>query len=456
MLDIGQRWLTVYRGRLLSGGPTESSGPNLVSANGFSPVLLFSQYFGLTEIVPPGDVSAYGSYAKLIPMRAILICPDGETRSAFEKMAAEHSTLRVAKSLDHYPEADAFRRLVRVWAPSVVLVSMEDADAAELIVQQLDAEFASIQRIALSTVEEPAVFRLALKLRMAELLVAPFHPEHFEQILKRLAEHLQLHPTNVGNQGEVYAFMPAKGGVGASTIAANAAWAFSQLPGSNVLLADFDVYCGLTGFMFNAEHEYSIHDAAKRNKELDEESWQRLVKRVGKIDLLLSGAPMLDEGISARQIVSVLEFARRSYSVIGADLSDTFDDRSLAVMREASRIFLVTTPDLAALRLARLKALALRRLEWEDKTRLLLNRSTKRMELTLDEIEATVGLPVFATFPCNYADVTEATQKAQPSPKLAPSIKQFVEKLSDRKFPEEKRSRFIERFAVVPARYGFR
>jgi pilus assembly protein CpaE len=358
--------------------------------------------------------------------------------------------------LDHYPDADAFRRLVRVWAPSVIFVSMEDMEAVKEIGQQLDAEFASIQRIALTTVEEPAVFRLALQLRMAELLVPPFDPDHFVQVLKRLADHLELHPSSVENQAQVHAFLPAKGGVGASTIAANAAWAFSQLPGSNVLLADFDVYSGLTGFMFNAEHEYSINDAAKRNGELDDESWHRVVRRVGNIDLLLSGAPMLDEGISARQIAPVLDFARRNYSVIGADLPDTFDERSLAVMREASRIFLVATPDLNALRLARLKTLALRRLEWEDKTRLLLNRVTKRMDLTLDEVEATVGLPVYATFPCNYADVTQATLKAQPSPKLAPSIKEFVEKLGERKFPAEKRSRFIERFAVVPARYGFR
>ena len=33
---------------------------------------------------------------------------------------------------------------------------------------------------------------------------------------------------------------------------------------------------------------------------------------------------------------------------------------------------------------------------------------------------------------------------------------QFVEKLGERKIPEEKRPRFIERFALVPARYGFR
>jgi pilus assembly protein CpaE len=390
-----------------------------------------------------------------LDMKAILICPSAELRSTFEKTADCFSILHIVKSLDSYPDAAVFRQLVKVWAPDVIFISMEDAEAAGRISKQLDAEFAAMQRVALSTVEDPAIFRFALQLRMAELLVPPFGQDHLTETLKRLAEHLAIHPSSTGTLGKVYAFVPAKGGVGASTIAANAARAFAQAPAANVLLADFDISSGMIGFGFNAEHDYSINDAAKRNKELDEETWQRLVKKVGSIDLLLSGAPMMDDGITARQIPPVLDFARRTYSVIGADLSDTLDERALAVMREANEIFLVTTPDLGALRMARLKILALRRHDWEDKTKLLLNRVSKRMDLNVDEVEATVGLPVYATFPCDYADVTRATRKAEASRKLAPSVRQFVEKLGDTKLPKKRRSRFIERFAVVPARYGF-
>ena len=44
----------------------------------------------------------------------------------------------------------------------------------------------------------------------------------------------------------------------------------------------------------------------------------------------------------------------------------------------------------------------------------------------------------------------------RPEKEVVKLIKQFIEKLSERKVVEEKRPRFIERFAVVPARYGFR
>jgi pilus assembly protein CpaE len=390
-------------------------------------------------------------------MRAILICPNAELRTTFENMVSHYPAVRVAKSLDQYPDVDQLRRLLRMWSPNVIFLSLEDSNAAVQVTQALDADFAGIQRIALSMVEEPAVLRLALELRMAGLLVPPLHERHFEQVLKRLGDHLQLNPATGPNPGQVYAFMPAKGGVGTSTIASNAVRAFAEVAGSHVLLADFDVSSGVAGFMFNAEHEYSVNDAALRNKELDEETWQRLVKKVGNVDLLLSGAPRFDDGISAVQIPPIVDYARRAYSVVAADVCDTFDERTLAVLRESNRIFLVTTPDLPSLRLAKLKTNFLRSLEWEDKTKLLLNRAAKKMELSNDEIEATVGLPVFASFPCEYADVTRSIRRAESSPKLAASIKQFLEKLEERQAaPKEKRTRFIERFAVVPGRYGFR
>ncbi len=389
-------------------------------------------------------------------MRAILICPNPELRATFEKIVSLHNPLKLAKCLDHYPDAGSFRRTLRLSAPDVVFVSVEDSEAAERITRQLDTEFSSLQRVALSASEDPATLRLALLLRMAELLVPPIDNENFTGMLNRLGKHLELHKPTTGEPGKIFAFMPVKGGVGASTIAANASLAFAEMEGSSVLLADFDIYSGVTGFMFKAEHDFSLTDAIRRHKELDDEAWQRLIRKAGKLDLLLSGAPMIDEVLTGAQIVPVLDFARRTYSMVCANISDAFDERSLAVMREANKIFLVTTPDLASLRLARLKAFCMRKLEWEDKTRLIVNRVTRRMELSIEQIEETVGVPVYATFPCSYANVTRATRNGEASPKLAPYVKAFVEKVLDKKAPEPKRPRFIERFAVVPARYEFR
>jgi response regulator of citrate/malate metabolism len=81
---------------------------------------------------------------------------------------------------------------------------MEDAAAAGLISKQLDAEFSSMQRVALSKAEDPAIFRFALRLQMAELLVPPFNQDHLTETLKRLTEHLKIHPSSRGTLGKFY------------------------------------------------------------------------------------------------------------------------------------------------------------------------------------------------------------------------------------------------------------
>ncbi len=389
-------------------------------------------------------------------MRAILICPSEALRKQFEEAAAPHTNLVFSKVLAEYPAADAIVRQVRAWVPEVIFLSMEDRRIAEALNNRLDADFPTIPRIAIHSSQEPSAFHFALRLRMQELLAPPFEDTQLSEALDQVARHNERHPLAMESTERFYAFLPAKPGVGASTIAANTTWAFSRAPNTNVLLADFDIYSGVTGFMFNVEHEFSVTDAASRSQTLDDDAWQRLIKKVGNIDLLLSDAPQLGEGIQNRQIAQLIEYSRRNYSVVNADLAGTLDETSLAVMRDASKIFLVVTPELAALRLARLKALVFRKLDMEDKVCLLVNRVTKRMELSIEDIEKTVGLPVFSTFPCEYADVIKGIRTGEPSAKMAESFRQFAEKLLERQLAPVKRPRFIERFAMVPMRYGFR
>jgi pilus assembly protein CpaE len=388
-------------------------------------------------------------------MRGIVICPNAIMRQQFEAAVAQYNLI-LTKRLDSYPSPETFGRLARAWAPEVVFLSLENPEAATELCRHIEAEFPDLQRVAIHASPEPATFRLALRLHVRELLIAPFHRPELEQALMDVASHLEKHPVNGGCSDRFYAFTPAKGGAGASTIAVNVTRAFAAMPKVRPLLADFDIHSGVAGFLFNVEHEFSVSDAAERSKELDDQSWANLIKRVGNVDLLLSGAPRLaSDTPDEDQVAQLLDFMRRNYDVVTADLPDTFDQMSLMVLREVSRIFLVTTPELPALRLARQKVRLFRKLELEDRLSLVLNRVTKRMDLPVEEIEKTVGLQVTASFPSDYVSVTKSIREAQMPASLATPFQQFGEMLFN-KHPEEKKQRFIERFAVVPLRYGFR
>jgi hypothetical protein len=65
-------------------------------------------------------------------------------------------------------------------------------------------------------------------------------------------------------------------------------------------------------------------------------------------------------------------------------------------------------------------------------------------------------LPVVMSFPCDYDDVTDAIREGRPAPVLATSVQKFARMLLDRQAEVEKPRRFIERFGLVPLRYGYR
>jgi pilus assembly protein CpaE len=355
-------------------------------------------------------------------------------------------TMSLIKPIDHLPDADELRRAMRLTAPEVVFLNHEDRETAGKLSRFLANSFPAIQQIGVIREEDPTALRFALELRMADLISAPFAAS-LEAVADRVANHLERHPSKMEAPGHLYAFLPAKGGAGASTLAANVSWAMAAQADNSVLLADLDFHCGVTDFMFNTEHEFTVGDAIVKGADLDGDYWQRMVARVGKIDLLLSCKPAFDHTIPGRYLIPVLEFARKMYSTVNVDLSSTLDELTVTALREATRIFVVTTTDLASLRVCRKKVRTLRELDLADKAVLVLNRVEKRMNLSIQQIESMIDLPVFATFPNEYADVTRAIREAQPSAKLAADTKKFVKKLSGKGDQPRKRN-FIEFFSV--------
>ncbi len=164
----------------------------------------------------------------------------------------------------------------------------------------------------------------------------------------------------LGSAGEVladlYAFVPAKPGCGASTVATYAAGMASRLADEPTLLLDFDIRLGVTTFLLKAEGTRSIVDALQQVDRLDREMWSGLVSQIGNLHLLGSGAADFSHISLAEQFRKLLDFAVRQYSVVAVDLPGTMEDHECDVLLRAKRILLVCTPDIGALHVARRKA----------------------------------------------------------------------------------------------------
>jgi pilus assembly protein CpaE len=203
----------------------------------------------------------------------------------------------------------------------------------------------------------------------------------------------------------------------------------------------------------------SVVDAVQHAANMDEQIWPQIVSKVNGIDVLHAGQSNPNLSIYGHQVRALIEFARRNYRIICADLSGHFERYSIEVMQESKKIFLVCTPEVAALHLAREKMEYLQSIDLGDRVSVLLNRHSKRAELGPAHVEELVGAPVEMTFPNDYARVTQAIREGKTvdtNSELGRQCAALAEKLGSRRpVPVEKKRRFVEYFALTPARYSF-
>src|ERR1700720_2907789 len=111
---------------------------------------------------------------------------------------------------------------------------------------------------------------------------------------------------------------------------------------------------------------------------MDESFIASMVARLDKLDVLHAGKLNPDFRVEPTQIRHLMEFMRRNYGALCFDLSGNLERYSLEIMHESKRIFLVCTPEIPSLHLAKEKYLSLIQLDLGDRVAVLLNRSQKR------------------------------------------------------------------------------
>ena len=96
--------------------------------------------------------------------------------------------------------------------------------------------------------DSDAILR-SLRSGASEFLYAPFDVQTQNDAVARLRRLLQPGPAERSEPGSIVAFSSAKPGSGASTLAAQTAFALRRTTSQRVLLADFDLMGGMIAFL---------------------------------------------------------------------------------------------------------------------------------------------------------------------------------------------------------------
>jgi pilus assembly protein CpaE len=256
---------------------------------------------------------------------------------------------------------------------------------------------------------EPALLLEAMRSGVNEFVTDPVTANELEAAIARV---LAQRPSSAS--GETFAFIGAKGGVGATTVAVNVATAIARTSGLPTLLIDLHITSGDTAVFLGAEPKFSVVDALENTHRLDEAFFRNvIVKTKSGLDLLASSDRMLVAPLDVKRVRSLLEFASRHYRYVILDVPRS-DSAVLDGIEGVARIVIVANQELATVRSASRMASALRQRYGKDKLTLVLTRTDAQAEIGQDDIERAVGVPVRHAFPSDYRRVLQAVNKGRP------------------------------------------
>jgi len=347
-------------------------------------------------------------------LRGIIISPGRELADQLEDLIDQVGIVAVTRTLDRYPNSVDLQRTLRAHAPQVVFLSLASVDEAIATAQAAEAASPGIQVITINHMTNPQALLELMRVGIREFLGAPFKADELIAAIGRISENLQRSPIASFESDYIYSFLPAKPGVGASTIAMNVSAAASKLGSCKTILVDLDLNSGMQRFMMKLDNEFCITDAAENSFKMDENLWPQLVTSIGELDVLHSGRLNPGHRIEPTQMRHLVEFMRRYYRLIAIDLSGNMEKYSIEIMEESRRIFLVTTSEISSLHLARERYNYLKTLDLGDRIELVLNRSHTRSEIDTKQIEDLLGLPVKVALPNDYQGVSRALTAGKP------------------------------------------
>ncbi len=354
--------------------------------------------------------------------------------------------LQIVRVLTAYPSPDELLRTIRVRKIDLLLLCVDDFAHSETLAKCLDDLMTGFPVITLSRTDGEEVLRRLMHLGIREHLTSPIQASSLAEAVAAAAERLKAHPVPAMLPSDLFTFLPAKPGVGTSTITVSTSCALAENLDVKTLLLDSDLAAGIIRFLLKLGSTASLVDALTHADALDEDLWSQMVAKWGKLDVLHAGELDTAPGLNVPGIDRVLSMARAQYEVICADLGSHFDPLSIALLRESRRIFLVTTAELVPLHLAKVRMRRLTELGLNERVSLLLNRKT-RSAVTDSEVEEAIGIPVSHSFPNDYRKVQDSVLRgssAAPDSELGESILNLAQTLAPHR--KEKRPSLQKKF----------
>jgi pilus assembly protein CpaE len=387
-------------------------------------------------------------------LTALAIVPDRELASQFAQATEHAHAFQILSEMKAYPSQQALEVRLRQTKPDLVLLDLAtDLDAACEVIRWVTSLNNQTHVVGLHFRNDSAAILRSLRMGASEFLYAPFDVNIHAEAIARLHRLLQPAPAEETQPGTIIAFSSAKPGSGASTLAAQTAFALHRTTSKRVLLADFDLMGGMIGFYLKLTNTKSLLDALHAAEKLGDGAWSSFVAAADGVDILPAPETPYAGLVDAARLHTVLEYARMNYDWVVIDLPVVFQRLSLMTISESDRVFLVSTSELPSLHLARKAVNLLDQLGFpKERFQMMVNRINRRDEIAGSDIEKLFNCSVHSRIPNDYFSLHRAVTLGQPVDshcELGKAIEGLADRLSGQGTTERKKIAITDSKAVL-------
>ena len=308
-------------------------------------------------------------------------------------------------------------------SPNLAVVSVEHSDNGSIeLIRGLKRRCPDLQVIATGPSPEPGLILSAVRAGAVEFLVRPLESGELDQALARV-----LRSTDSQSSGKSIAVYSAKGGLGATTVAVNLAFAVARLDArQRVALVDSVVHGGDVRVFLDVKPNHTIKDVAEDVLTQDGKSVDTLLHAYPGGVWVCTDPNLPDEGelLDRSSTEEVMRHITNLFAYTIVDCEHNMTDRALAILDSADRIVVLTHLTVPAVRSLQRTLDLFSRLKYpEDKVELVVNRQGAKGDITLGDFQKVIQRDILAALPNDYQATVTAAAHGLPVHQVAPKSK---------------------------------
>lgn len=302
------------------------------------------------ETAPELEPASRDQYIAPVPRVSIQVfCESPDTAAMVQAAAADRRMVKAHVKVQMGGVAAAAEAYRNAPTPNVIVIESESRNEDLLAGIDTLAEVCDVgtRVIVIGRINDIQFYRELVRRQVSDYLIAPVDVLDFIRSVSGLFAAPGTKPV-----GRLLAVVGAKGGVGASTVAHNIAWAIARDLRLDAVVADLDLPFGTAGLDYNQDPPQGLADAVFSPERIDTNFVDRLLSKCTDHLSLLAAPATLERvyDFGAEAFDSVFDVLRSTVPCTVLDIPHVWTGWAKRVLVGADDILIVAAPDLANLR----------------------------------------------------------------------------------------------------------